>query len=59
MDYRVPGLLTSWGMQRSILDSYVYGRSGSEPVKQREESVSRSTNEASRADAQRQIQSWL
>ena len=59
MNYRVARLLTSRGIARSILDPYAYGRSGSEPVKQREVSVLRSTNEASRADAQRQLQSWL
>jgi hypothetical protein len=59
MDYRVSRLRTSRGMQSSILDAYAYGRSGSEPVKRREVSVSRSTNEASLADAQRQLRSWL
>jgi hypothetical protein len=59
MDYRDSRLLTSRGMQRSILDPYAYGRSGSEPVKQREVSVSLSTNEASLADAQMQLRSRL
>ena len=59
MDYQVSRLRTSRGMQRSLLDAYACGRLGSEPVKQREVSVSRSTNEAPLADAQRQLRRWL